>query len=217
MRKSIGFLPALALGLAGAIVSIGPGRAAVITYILSTKGTGFLGGVAFTDQTVALVMRNDTTNVVEHPPAMGQNTFTNTGTMTVFVTGLPSETFAAPRMIVGVQQFPRDGFLPGVTFNEGNTLILGDFSKRFSTYDLKKNVGTIEGTALGSFGVAFPTSKGFFVLESALGGISEFKAEGALGEAVPEPSSWMLLAIGFAGLGLLHRRGLLRGSAAGRG
>jgi hypothetical protein len=32
MRKSIGFLPTLALGLAGAIVSIGPGRAAAVTY-----------------------------------------------------------------------------------------------------------------------------------------------------------------------------------------
>jgi hypothetical protein len=94
-------------------------------------------------------------------------------------------------------------------------LYWGDFSKRFSTYDLKRNVGTIEGAALGSFGLAFPTSKGPFVLKSAPGGISEFEAEGAFGEAVPEPSSWMLLAVGFAGLGLLHRRGLLRGSAAG--
>jgi hypothetical protein len=216
VRKSIGFLPTLVLGLASAIVSIGPGRAAAITYDLSTFGTGSLNGVAFTDASVVLEMQNDTTKVVKQPPAIGESTFTNTGTMTLLVSGFPKATFNFPGTI-GVTQFPSDGFLPAITLNSNQLLVLGAFNRAFSTYNLKTNVGPVVGdTIIENKGIGYPTSSGPLVLNSGFD--TMFTAQVGLGaEAVPEASSWMLLAIGFAGLGLLHRRGLLRGSAAGRG
>jgi PEP-CTERM motif len=212
MRKSIGFLPTLVLGLASAIVSIGPGRAAAITYTEETTATGSLDGVAFTDASVVLTMHNDTTNVVGLPPMQGGNTFMNTGTMTVSVGGGPSETFTDPDMNVAVVQFVFDGFIPSVNFNDGSVNILEALNRTFSTYDLKTSIGPIMGGTLFSFGVAFPTSSGLFVINNAGGvtGVTTFTAT-----VVPEPSSWILLAMGFAGLGLLYRRDLLRGSAAG--
>jgi hypothetical protein len=211
MRKSIAVLPTLVLGLASAIVSIGPGRAAAITYTEETTATGSLDGVAFTDASVVLTMHNDTTNVVGLPPMQGENTFMNTGTMTVSVGGGPSETFTDPDMNVAVVQFVFDGFIPAVNFNDGSVNILDALNRTFSTYDLKTSIGPIMGGTFFSFGVAFPTSSGPFVINSAGGvtGITTFTAT-----VVPEPSSWMLLAMGFAGLGLLYRRDLLRGSAA---
>jgi PEP-CTERM motif len=157
-------------------------------------------------------MHNDTTNVVGLPPMQGENTFMNTGTITVSVGGGPLETFTDPDMNVAVQQFVFDGFIPSVNFNDGTANILEAFNQTFSTYDLKTSIGPTMGGTLFSFGVAFPTSSGPFVINSAGGptAVTTFTAT-----IVPEPSSWMLLALGFAGLGLLHRRGSLRGSAAG--
>ena len=212
MRKSIGFLPTLALGLASAILSIGLGRATVITYELSTVATGSLDGVAFTDREVELFMQSNTAKVVKHPPARGQSTFTNTGTITVLVSGFNQETFTVLGTI-GVTQVPFNGFLPAITLGEGKLQILGATNQAFSTYDLKRPIGPIMGGAEVSPFASFPASSGPLVLSGAFD--ATFRArvgEGA--EVVPEPSSWMLLAIGFAGLGLLHRRGLLRGSAA---
>ena len=145
MRKSIGFLPTLVLGLASTIVSIGPGRAAAITYAEETTLTGSLDGVAFTDASVVLTMHNDTTNVVGLPPMQGENTFMNTGTMTVSVGGGPSETFTDPDMNVAVVQFVFDGFIPAVNFNDGSVNILDALNKTFSTYDLKTSIGPIMG------------------------------------------------------------------------
>ena len=205
MRKSIGFLPTLVLRLAGAIVSIGPGRAAAVTYTLETIGSGTLDGVAYTDASVVLTMHNDTTNVVSGPP--GGPDFTIPGTITVSVGGGPSETFTDPGTNVFVDQ--KFGTSSAIGF-DGMTefAVLGIDSSAFSTYDLKTSIGPVSGSVLSTFGLPFPTSSGLFVINSS--GDTTFTAT-----VVPEPSSWMLLAMGFAGLGLLHRRDLLRGSAAG--
>ena len=158
MRKSIGFLPTLVLGLASAIVSIGPGRAAAVTYDLSTFGTGSLNGVAFTAVSIVFEMQNDTTNVVKQPPAIGESTFTNTGTMTLLVSGFPKATFTFPGTI-GVTQFPSDGFVAGITLNAGQLFMIGDFNRAFSTYDLKTStIGAILGdTLIGNRGIGFLT------------------------------------------------------------
>ena len=83
MRKSIRFMPALALGIAGAILHGNSAVATPITYVEDATATGSLGGVAFTDATVTLTMMNNTTNVTN--PSTGL--FLNIGTATVSVDG----------------------------------------------------------------------------------------------------------------------------------
>jgi hypothetical protein len=205
MRKSIGFLPTLALGLAGAIVSIGPGRAAAVTYTLEAIGSGTLDGVAYTDASLLFTMHNDTTNVVKGPP--GGEDFMITGPIAVSVGGGPLATFTDPGTDVFVAQDFGIGFDGTAGF-----IVLGIISTAFSTYELKTSIGPITSTIASNNGFIHETSSGPFVINST-GDDSTFTAEVA--ETVPEPSSWILLAMGFAGLGLLYRRDLLRGSAAG--
>jgi hypothetical protein len=93
MRKPTGFLPTLVLGLASAIISIGPARAAPVTYTEQATATGSLDGVAFTNGSILFTMTNDTTNVVVVFPGI----FSNTGTTTVSVAGGSPETLFLTR------------------------------------------------------------------------------------------------------------------------
>jgi PEP-CTERM motif len=152
---------------------------------------------------IVLTMDSDTTQVASGQP--GGFTFVNFGTMTVSVGGGPSETFMDARTEVAVQQLGSDGFPPLLTFVIDGASAVGIAEGAFFTYDLKTSIGPISGATLSNRGFPLQTFMGTLVINST-GGDATFTArvgEGA--EAVPEPSSWMLLAIGFAGLGLLHR------------
>jgi len=202
-KKSIGFLPTLVLGLATAIVSIGPVRAAPVTYTEQATATGSLDGVAYTNANVVLTMTNDTTNVINN----GFGAFTINGTTTVSVGGGPSETFTDATHILVSQT---DAL---VVFADTTQMfgILNTTNAALATYDLTTSIGPISGTVVIDFGLPFPTSSGVFSIDS-IAGESIFTA---VVSTVPEPSSLTLLAMAFAGLGLLRRRALLHGSAAG--
>src|SRR5689334_14049019 len=101
MRKTATFLPALALGVAGAISVATPSLAVPITYIEQATASGSLGGIMFTNASVTLRMLNDTTHVIGAPPL-----FENFGTATVSLNGGPAVTFTDPLIEVFSAQAP---------------------------------------------------------------------------------------------------------------
>jgi PEP-CTERM motif len=198
MRKPIGFLPTLVLGLASAIVAIGPVLAAPVTYTEQGTGTGSLDGVAFTNASILLTMINDTTDVVSGPtPA----TVSITGTATVNVNNGPSETFTDPVTVFSRTIGP--SHIAGFGGPVGTASILNTVNPIFATYDLTTSIGPISGFD-GSIPFTFPTSSGDFRIDNAQGRTTIFTA--VVSPAVPEPSSLTLLGIALASVALLRRR-----------
>jgi len=202
MRKLIMFLPALALGVAGAISVAAGSMAAPITYTETATASGSLNGVAFTDANVLLRMVNDTTLVVGGP-----DLFENFGILTVSLNGgIPvtftdqMEVFSAPTLSP-----PTVGF-SDITIHQD---VLDDGSVFLANYDLKTAIGPISGSpALSSLDVPFPTTGGDFVLTSVANDTSTFTATTVAVPAPPIGGLAVLITFGGAMFGarLLERR-----------
>ena len=77
--------------------------------------------------------------------------------------------------------------------------ILGTSSAVFATYDLRAVIGPVTGGAIFNSGSSFATSAGTLVIGS-LSGDATFTA------TIPEPSTWAMMLLGFAGLGFAGYR-----------
>ena len=133
------------------------------------------------------MMNNNTTNVTNSGPGE----FENVGTATVSVGGGPAVTFTDPTQVFSNQSDPAVGF-EDLSVDD----ILDTFSASFATYELKTSIGPIVGSGAINAGSSFATTGGAFVLTSV--GDATFTAAT---NAIPEPSSWAMMLIGFAGLG----------------
>jgi PEP-CTERM motif len=180
--------PAVVLSIASVFIAASPSFGAPITYTLETTASGSLGGTSFTDATVILSMTNNTTNVTNSPSGF----FNNVGTVTVSVGGGTAVTFTNSTQIFSAQSVFTVGFDDA---DVGD--IVDNAGAPFATYDLKTSIGPIIGRASINEGSSFPTTGGAFVLTS----VGESATFTAATSAIPEPSTWAMMLIGFAGLG----------------
>ena len=181
-------VPAVVLGIVSILMAAPPSFGAPITYTLETTASGSLGGTSFTDATLILSMTNNTTNVTNSAPG----DFENVGTVTVSIGGGTAVTFTDPTQVFSDQSLSTVGF-EDLAVDD----ILDSISTSFATYDLKTSIGPIVGSSEIIPVASFPTTGGAFVLTS----VGESATFTAATSAIPEPSSWAMMLIGFAGLG----------------
>jgi PEP-CTERM motif len=186
-------VPAAVLGIASIFMAASPSFGAQVTYTIEATASGSLGGIAFTDVTVVLMMNNNTTNVTNSAPG----DFGNVGTATVSVGGGPAVTFTDSIQVFSTQSVTTVGF---DDLSVGDD-ILDDFSASFATYDLTTSIGPVVGSSEINPESSFATTGGVLVLTTAGDATFTGAAPTGVGSAIPEPSSWAMMLIGFAGLG----------------
>src|SRR5215470_15090090 len=166
MRRVV-WLPALIL-IAIVIGAPRPTFAAPIIYTEETMATGSLGGQPFSYADVLLTFTGNTIHVFNPLPGIFVN---RPGPATVHVEGIRTATFTDVIQAVDNQPIPLAGF-GDVTANRG---ILFTINADFSTYDLRSPIGPLTGASRTTFGFAFPTTEGSFILNTV--GESTFTAE----------------------------------------
>ena len=169
-------------------------EADVISYSESIVTDGVLGGTAFTGQTVTLTFTADTSNVTFFQGS-GFTQYTNVPSVsTVSVAGIGTAVFSDP-VSLSVLAFPTFSEF-SVTDTADSTDILDTFAvtSGFAGYGMTTSIGPVSGGAAYSTGTLFQTSLGNFEFTKSGGGVSSVTA------AVPEPSGFVLMSVGFLGL-----------------
>jgi hypothetical protein len=210
MRKPRKFLPALVLGITGAISVAAPSFAFPITYTEQAIASGSLNGVTFTDESVLLTMITDTANVTEPSTGIFENVATSPITATVSVNGAAAVTFTDSIAVFSSQtpsSPPAEAGFADLTLERD---ILDTGNAAFATYDLKSFIGPISGSPANiDFNVSFPTTGGAFILTGVAPASSPTSTFTA---AVPAPLIGrglpVLIAVGgvFFGAKLVERR-----------
>jgi len=209
MRTSTMFLPALALGVAGAICVAAPSLAEQITYTMEFIGTGSLGSSSFSQADVTLTMVNDLGNIMYDSAFM---LYEINGTATVSVSGVTGST---PATFTDPMQFYTDSStLVGLFDANVGFDVVDLFSAAFSGYQLGGLTAPITDTAqLGLPGFSgFPTDAGDLIT-TGLGNDTTSDATFTATVAavpVPEPPIGRGLSIALAVGGTLFGANLLR-------
>ena len=124
--------------------------------------------------------------------------FTVDAATEVTIAGVGTGTFTDD-ILVTVNQ---SGLLAGFTDVTTDKFLLGNYNSAFATYDLQSSIGPTSGTAVAN-PVFFGTTGGQFLIIS----VSTPATFSATTSAIPEPTSFVMLAIGVSGfLGFVHRR-----------
>jgi hypothetical protein len=218
------FLPALALGVAGALSAAPPALAVPIAYTMEFIGTGCIGASSitqncsasptFTQADVTLTMVNDTGNIMFDSTLM---LWEINGTATVSVNGGALATFMDTIQIF-TDSSTIVGFFDAFVNSPFGLDIVDLFSTAFSGYQLGAIGPTTDAAALG-LGQPTPfsgfelTSGDFFILTGLGTPTTSDATFTATVAAVPEPPIGrglsVALAVGgmlFGGANLLRRR-----------
>jgi hypothetical protein len=203
MRTPTTFLPALVLGIAGAIPGASPAFAVPIAYSeMVTVSSGSLGTMSLNGDTITLSLTADT--VTGTAPTFLTNFATLTLTVGSTMATFSDQTFAEVFQSTTAVS-PNAGFTD-FTLNKAILLIKNN---SLSTYDLTTPI-SLSGTAVFNAGQLFPTSDGNFVLNS-VGGEVTFGAV-----PVPAPMIGHGLPVLLAGGGVLLGMRLLERSRTRR-
>jgi hypothetical protein len=158
VRKRTTFLPALVLGIAGAISATAPSLADPITYTMQFIGTGSLGSSSFTDAEVTLQFVGDTANI------MNESGFyvNDVGTASVSVMGVNGGAFEIFTDPIAVYSNPSaDLGTVTVGFTDLNSVdIVDDQSAAFTGYALGPTAPIVGGTLFLGGAVDIPTESG---------------------------------------------------------
>ena len=171
-------------------------RAAAVTYTASFTADGSLGGEAFQNALVTLVVEGDTEDVFEFTL---DRYFLDVDSAYVVVAGVGAATFTNT-FTVGSNA--DDGI---VVFGDLDldTAVLWLFDSGFVSYDLQSSLVVVADAYQDPNGHTFPTSVGDLVLNS-ISSTGTFVAD-VQSAAVPEPSTFAMLAVP-AVLGVAARR-----------
>jgi hypothetical protein len=194
------------LALAGLVFTgltvTSPSDAAPITYTFTGVGSGTIDTSAFSGQ-FSFAFTGDTSNV--QPDAPFYRLFNLGGT---FTAGSFSATLTSNNVIVATA----DSTIPRINFfNSTVTAGLGFQDPALTGYDLMTSIGPVTVSAPGtstSFllptfgGGSFITTTGIAI---AIAENSSLTFEASV-SAVPEPSTWAMLILGFSGLSFIAYR-----------
>jgi hypothetical protein len=177
--------------------------ASTITYTESGIGSGSLGGITFSDASITIMGTGDTASAV----TSGTHSVNPISNISLDVSGFAQATFTSTtglaQRAVGVSGGISTSFAGFVASDTGGNQndIMVTFGSAFDGYDLTTAIGPINGP--GFFvDTTFATTGGVFSLQS-LNGNTTFTATIA---AVPEPSTWAMMILGFAGIGFMAYR-----------
>jgi hypothetical protein len=216
MRKVTGFLPALALGVAGAVSGVTSASAGPMSYTETATVTGCLGVATVTACLASPTFTNATVTLAMTSAATISNPSTNffdipgSATVTVLESGGPvTATFTHPIQVFSNFSMTPQVPIPTVGFRDTGFSspvdILDSISSLFNGYALNTTIGPITGTTLlgagspppGSF-PGFATSGGAFI-PTSVGANATFTAA----VAVPAPPIGRGLSVLVAVCGVL--------------
>jgi len=169
--------------------------AATITYIFTGTGSGSLDGDSFGDEAFTITMVSDTSDVTS-----GGGEFRNdVGTMDIAVTDVGGDEILSPVVIINSAAPGFAGFGQELAPFPSEALT----NSVFETYNLM----TALSLTMGGLSVApatFVTAGGGTLEPLVFTDITALSFEATGG--VPEPSTWAMMCLGFAGLGFLAYR-----------
>jgi hypothetical protein len=211
MRKYLYFMALIGMYFAG------PAVAATITYTASGTASGTIGANSFSNDSYSIVATGNTANtqLCQQPGSIPGCNIVLDDTMQISIDGLGTYTVSPTTIFFDNTNSGIIGFLQVSGGGNLNFFFYGVGASEFYSYDAVSAIGplsyfaiTINNAPLGSNAV--DTNGGLLTFDagSSFGTFQAVLAQGA----VPEPSTWALMLLGFGMVGMAIRR---RSAAAG--
>jgi hypothetical protein len=189
MKKLAGYALGVFLGVA---ISVETVQAETITYTETATISGALNGVFFFNDLLTLTGTADPANIT-----ISSGVFFNQLSLSFSVAGVGGGTFTDTTSVVANPGSTRAGFSD---ITADSLIFFTTDNPAFSSFDLSTSIGPITGSPV--FNVTLQgTTVGPLLIESS--GDATFTA---VASGVPEPSTWAMLLLGFAGIGFMAYR-----------